>query len=157
MPRHDHATIRPPERFERLLWAIWTGQGQSGLLCDDTAIMREAFCGMSRIRAGQNKHQHGRARQCAPLWLWEGSNPLLHLALSAAARHGPSTRCAAPHQWTEPRGAIGLALLGGPPEPPPATLTTTTSQCQERGALASRRSERASALHRRGVRELHAT
>ena len=76
------------------------------------------------VQAGTSINgKHGRARAVrTAVAVGGGSSPLLHLALSAAARHGPSTRCAAPHQWTEPRGAIGLALLGGPPEPPPATL-----------------------------------
>ena len=89
-----------------------------------TSMMHEAFWGPSRIGTGLNRPngKHG--------WAWAvrtavavggGSSPLLRLALSAAVRHGPSTRCAAPHQWTSRAEPLGLALFGGPPEPASAT------------------------------------
>ena len=89
MPRHDHATISTSERLERVLWAIWTGHGQSGLLCDDTAIMREAFCGLSRdpCRPEQASMENMVGRgQCAPLWLWEVARALFSPWRSALPR-----------------------------------------------------------------------
>ena len=85
--------------------------GRVGLPRNDTAVMREAFCGRSRIGAG-----------LVARTLFFTSHPLLH-----AVHEGSSL-------MDEPRVAIVLAHLGGPPDlraPPYGQLGFRNCSCRD--------------------------